>query len=92
MTIDDAIKILQVAKWSAPLDYQLAFDIAIKALDKKRKNIYKKAGKKMTTEDIITKKWAKIKEFPNYSISNIGEIRNDVTGKYVNCRLINRGI
>lgn len=35
----------------------------------------------MTTEDIITKKWAKIKEFPNYSISNIGEIRNDVTGK-----------
>lgn len=38
MIIENTIKILQVAKseieWSAPLDYQLAFDIAIKALDK----------------------------------------------------------
>lgn len=38
MTIDDVIKILQVAKseieWSAPLNYQEAFDIAISALEK----------------------------------------------------------
>ena len=38
MEIKDAIKILQVAKaeveWSAPLDYQEAFDVAISALEK----------------------------------------------------------
>ena len=38
MKIKEAIKILQVAKaemeWSAPLDYQEAFDVAISALEK----------------------------------------------------------
>lgn len=38
MKIKEVIKILQVAKaeleWSAPLDYQEAFDMAIEALDK----------------------------------------------------------
>lgn len=38
MKIEEAIKIMQVAKaeieWSAPLDYQEAFSIAIEALEK----------------------------------------------------------
>lgn len=38
MKVKDAIKILQVAKaeveWSAPLDYQEAFNVAIVALEK----------------------------------------------------------
>ena len=38
MEVKDAIKILQVAKaemeWSAPLDYQEAFNVAIVALEK----------------------------------------------------------
>lgn len=38
MKNEEAIKILQVAKaeieWSAPLDYQKAFDMAIEALEK----------------------------------------------------------
>ena len=38
MTNEEAIKILEVAKtaveWIAPLEYQVAFDMAIKALEK----------------------------------------------------------
>lgn len=38
MTIEEAIKILHVAKaeieWSAPLDYQQALDMGIEALEK----------------------------------------------------------
>lgn len=33
----------------------------------------------MTLDEAI--KWEKIKDFPNYSISNTGLVRNDVTGK-----------
>lgn len=42
MEAKDAIKILQVAKaeveWSAPLDYQEAFDVGISALEKQIPN------------------------------------------------------
>lgn len=33
----------------------------------------------MTLDETI--RWKKIKDFPNYSISELGDIRNDVTGK-----------
>lgn len=33
----------------------------------------------LTIDEVI--KWEKIKDFPNYSISNTGLVRNDVTGK-----------
>lgn len=34
----------------------------------------------MTLDEAI--KWKKIKDFPNYSISNTGLVRNDITGKF----------
>ena len=38
MTAEEAIRVIEVAKteceWNAPLDYQTAFDMAIKALEK----------------------------------------------------------
>lgn len=33
----------------------------------------------MTLEEAI--RWRKIKDFPNYSISELGDVRNDITGK-----------
>jgi hypothetical protein len=33
----------------------------------------------MTPDEEI--KWKKIKDFPNYSVSNTGLVRNDITGK-----------
>lgn len=45
MKIEEAIKILQVAKaeieWSAPLDYQDAIDMAIEALEKQMTKKFK---------------------------------------------------
>ena len=54
MTIDNAIKILEVAKaeceWTAPLEYQVAFDMATEAL-KKQDSKYYELGKKIM-EDV----------------------------------------
>lgn len=38
-----------------------------------------------------TVEWRKIKDFPNYSVSNYGEVRNDVTGKILKPWVIKAG-
>lgn len=54
MTIIDAIELIKIAKaeieWEYPLDYQIAFDEAIKALEEK----LNREGKNQTEEEKTT--------------------------------------
>ena len=40
----------------------------------------------MNLDEAILEKWCKVNEFPNYSISNCGRVRNDITGHILSIR------
>ena len=40
----------------------------------------------MSIDEAIPEKWCKINEFPKYSISSCGRVRNDTTGHILSIR------
>ena len=87
MKVEEAIKILQVSKaeieWSAPLDYQDAFNIAIEAL---KKQIPVKPLRRRTTFDrSINKLYCPVcKKYLGYENYRTRSVSNQ-SGDYCDC-------